>query len=445
MLYESDGLDPAHWPESYWRASYTQAVPEFVPLSGNDHADVVVIGAGYAGLNAALELVERFGARVIVLDSAQPGWGASGRNGGFCCLGGARLDEKAMRRRFGAQALLDWQDFEMAGITRVQDNLQRYDIDASPTESGELKLTESSRRWKQMRKAHHPAGTQFWDQAALVAQGLNTATYHGGCMTPAGFGLNPYAYVLGLAKAACTAGVILHGNSAAHRLEPASGGWRVHCQSGSITARKVLVATNGYTDERLIPWVRGRLLPVISNILVTRPLTSAELQNQGWTRQIMAYDDRIMLHYFRLLPDKRMLFGTRGGLSFSAGPYRSFLARARVEFDTIFPHLAQARTAFHWNGLVCLTGSMTPFIGAVPQADGLWMALGWHGNGVAAASEGGRRVASAMMGGANASAADTRPIVTRHAPARFPLPRKPLLRAAMTLAGIADGRMRRRD
>ncbi|MBR3369214.1 MAG: FAD-binding oxidoreductase [Rhodobacteraceae bacterium] len=437
MLYEFAGYDTAQWPDSYWRAS-TPAQLSHQAVQGAVRSDVAVIGAGYAGLNAALELVERFGLRVAVLDAAQPGWGASGRNGGFCCLGGAKLDAATIARRTGQDGARAWQDFELAAIARVRDNLQRYDIDAHATETGEVLLSHSRNAWARMqRDAAQDEAAVLWDRQALLDQGLNTAAYHGGVYVPHGFGLHPMAYAAGLARAARAAGVCIFGNSRVTALQPDGGGWVLDTATGRVHAKQVLIATNGYSDERLPRWIARRILPALSNVMVTRPLSRAELAAQGWTRQLMAYDARIMLHYFRLLPDGRFLFGARGGLSFAPDAVARFAARARAEFEVIFPAFAQAETQYCWNGLVCLTGSLAPYIGPVPGAGGLWLALGWHGNGVAAASEGGRRVARALMGEASAP-----PALSRRAPSRFLIPRKAALRLGMMAAALRDGPVR---
>ncbi|MCC5956977.1 MAG: FAD-binding oxidoreductase [Natronohydrobacter sp.] len=436
MLYEPEGYDATRWPDSYWRASCA-ALPRCPQLQGEARADVVIIGAGYAGLNAALELNDQHGADVVVLEAGQPGWGASGRNGGFCCLGGARLPDAAIRRGFGAAAVAEWAEYERAAIARVRDNLVRYSIDAQVTEPGELLLADSPRAWAQMQVAPLAKGARLLDRAALRAEGLQTGAYLGGLYIPDGFGLHPYAYVTGLARAALAAGVRIHGDSRALSLAKAVDGWRITTAQGVLQARQVLVATNGYSDEVLLTWLKGRILPAISNIMVTRPLSETELEAQGWTRTLMAYDKRMLLHYFRLLPDNRLMFGARGGLSFSPASVAEFAMRARAEFDLIFPALAQVEAEYHWNGLVCLTASRAPYIGPVPRAEGLFCALGWHGNGVAAASEGGRRAARMLMGQPSAP-----PAITRRAPPRFLVPRKWALGTGMAVAGLIEGQMR---
>jgi glycine/D-amino acid oxidase-like deaminating enzyme len=398
-LHDASAYDAAIWPTSHWAAT-ADPLPPCPPLTGTARADVAIVGAGYAGLNAALELVERHGADVAVLEAGQPGWGASGRNGGFACRGGAKLSPRAMQRRFGAEAAAEWAAFEAAAVDRVRDNLNRYAIDADPGPEGELCLAHAPRAARALAAGAAP-GEEWLSPGALAERGLNAAGTHGGLMRPLGFPIHPLNYARGLARAAQAAGVRLHGDGPVTALGRAGGDWVLSTARGRIAAPRVLIATNGYSDEALPPFLSGRILPVLSAILVTRELTPAELDAQGWHSRIMAYDSRRVLHYFRLLPCGRFLFGGRGATSAAPAAQAAFHATLRADFEAMFPAFAPAGTAHYWSGLVCLTGSWTPFCGAVPGAPGLFAALGWHGNGVAAASEGGRRIAAALAGRAN--------------------------------------------
>ncbi len=432
-LYDASAYDAAVWPPSHWAAT-AAPLPPCPPLTGAARADVAIVGAGYAGLNAALELVERHGADVAVLEAGQPGWGASGRNGGFACRGGARLSRAAMARRFGAEAAAEWDAFERAGIDRVRDNLARYAIDAEPGPEGEICLAHSARAAQRLQADAGP-GAEWLPLAALTNRGFCAAGAHGGLLRALGFPIHPLMYARGLARAAQAAGVRIHGDGPVTALGRAGGDWVLSTARGTLTARRVLIATNGYTDEALPPFLAGRLLPVISAILVTRPLAARELSAQGWTSRVMAYDSRRVLHYFRLLPCGRFLFGGRGGASAAPDALAAFHAVLRADFEAMFPAFAAAGTEHYWSGFVCLTGSATPFCAGIPGMPGLFAALGWHGNGVAAASEGGRRIAAALAGRANAA-----PVVTQAPPRRLPLPalRRPLLRAGIAAARLLD-------
>ena len=436
-LYGPQALDTARWPDSFWRASVTMP-PPCAPLQGSARADVAIIGAGYAGLNAALELVERHGADVAVLEAGQPGWGASGRNGGFCCAGSSKLSMAQITRRIGAGGADAFAAFQLASIDRVADNLHRYGIDADKGPDGEVQLAHSHRARMQMRR-DAAADDTVLTPTQLHARGMGGAAFAGGVYSAAGFSLHPMKYALGLAQAAQRAGVRLWGDSRVHALHPSAGGWTLQTDSGTVQAGRVLIATNGYTDESLPGWLRGRILPVISTILVTRPLSQAEQAAQGWTSRVMAYDSRRLLHYFRLLPCGRFLFGARGGFSCDPAALDSYQRRARRDFEQMFPGFATADTDHAWSGLVCLTSALAPFAGAVPGAPGLHAALGWHGNGVAAASEAGRRIAADLTGG---RAVARIPDLLRRPPPRIPVPRRLALQVGMAFAQWRDGPLR---
>jgi len=432
-LYHASAYDAAVWPASHWAAT-AEPLPPCPPLTTATRADVAIVGAGYTGLNAALELVERHGADVAVLEAGQPGWGASGRNGGFCCRGGAKLPPATMAQRFGDAAAREWDGFERAAVERVRDNLRRYAIDAEPGPEGEICLAHSPRAASRLAARAGP-DAEWLPPGALAERGMAATGTHGGLMGPLGFPIHPLKYLRGLARAAQAAGVRLHGDGPVSALGRSGGDWVVTTARGQVTAPRVLIATNGYSDEALPPFLSGRILPILSAILVTRPLSDCERAAQGWTSRIMAHDSRRVLHYFRLLPCGRFLFGGRGGVSAAPDALAAFHTTLRAEFEAMFPAFAAAETAHYWSGLVCLTGSWTPFCAEVPGAPGLHAALGWHGNGVAAASEGGRRIALALAGGTNPA-----PAVTRAPPRRYPLPalRRPLLRAGMSAARLMD-------
>ncbi|WP_114965211.1 NAD(P)/FAD-dependent oxidoreductase [Alkalilacustris brevis] len=435
-LYEAQAYDTGQWPDSHWARTAPPLLP-CPPLTGHEKAEVAIIGAGYAGLNAALELAERFDTRAMVLDAGQPGWGASGRNGGFACAGGTKLNDAAIARRCGADGLAAFHDFQNAAIARVADNLHRYGIDADRGPEGELLLAHSARAWARMQR-EAPAA-QLRDRDALRREGLFAPGFHGGVLQPQGFPLHPLKYARGLAQAALNAGVRICGDSPVTGLARAGHGWRLTTPQGQLDARRVLVATNGYSADDLPPWLRGRYMPALSCIMVTRPLSTQEQAAQGWTGQVMAYDSRHLLHYFRLLPCGRFLFGMRGGLSADPVRLRVLEAEARRHFERLFPAWAHVETESRWSGLVCLTGSLAPFCAEVPGAPGLFAALGWHGNGVAPASEGGRRIAAAMAGQPNPA-----PALMQMVPRRFPLPRLRRLWLRLAYAGLAlrDGPVR---
>lgn len=435
-LHETAAYDTERWPESYWRASVAR-MPHHPPLSGTRDADLAVVGAGYTGLCAALEAAERFGASVAVLEAGQPGWGASGRNGGFACIGGVRAGEAALERRFGPGAAAEVSAFQHAAVESVGDNLASYGIDADMAEKGEVRFAHSPRAWAAMRRAGGP-GLMTRDD--LAAAGLGPAGFHGARASDCGFGLHPFKYALGLARATEAAGVAIHGASPVTAIAPERGGWRLATPGGSLRARRVIVATNGYSSEDVPDALAGRVLPVFSSILVTRPLSEAERAAQNWQSTRMAYDSRHLLHYFRLLPDGRFLFGTRGGLRATPAAAERIRATGRAHFEALFPAWARVETPFHWSGLVALMAGGVPWVGHVPGAEGMVAALGYHGNGVAAGSLAGRLAARLALAGEAAGL----PRAFAAPPPRWPFARfrRLAIAAAYLGYGLIDGPVR---
>ncbi|MFD1342746.1 NAD(P)/FAD-dependent oxidoreductase [Litorisediminicola beolgyonensis] len=416
-IYESAAYGPE--PGCYW--AETVSAPDWPRLRGSERADVAVIGGGFTGLNAALDLAAS-GARVALLEAETPGWGASGRNGGFCCLGGAKAPEALLRRRFGAEGLAEWHATQIASIDTVAGRLAEHGIDADTHSEGETCLAHTPRAMARLRaeaeEAAQAYGTEprLTERDALRQEGLG-GTFHGALTLPIGFALNPRKYHHGLARAAMEAGVACFSESPVTGLVRDGAHWRLTTPEGEIRADQVVIATNGYSSEDLPDWLRARTLPVQSSIIVTRPLTPEEQQRQGWTSAQMSYDSRRLLHYFRKLPNGRFLFGMRGGLSARPASVARLRARIRRDFHAMFPEWRDVEITHDWSGLICLMANLTPYVGPVPGHPGLHASLGYHGNGVAMSSHSGRLLAAQMTTGAPV------PAVLSAPPRRFPLGR----------------------
>ncbi len=427
---------PRHAYEDGPRADCFWAPPpgDFAPLEGDATAEVAVIGAGFVGLNAALELAGR-GVDVAVLDEHAPGWGASGRNGGFCCLGGAALDHAGLVRRLGEEAAREFFATQRAAIDWVAEVLERHAIAADRHSDGEMILAHRPRAMKHLRaEAAHMARmgveTRLHARDELAGAGM-AGPFHGGLHVRLGFALDPAKYAHGLARAAQAAGARLHGHSAVRAIRPQDGGYQLVTPLGRLRARRLIVATNGYSAEDVPGWLAARYLPMQSNIIVTRPLSPEERSHAGWSSDLMAYDSRNLLHYFRLMPDGRFLFGMRGGLG--AGPRAQAAMRRAIlrHFHAMFPAWRGVEVPHFWSGFVNMAADGLPHVAPIDGWQDAWVAMAWHGNGVALGSWAGREVARALIGEGRLPAAMARPLP------RWPLGRARRLLLAAGLAGLA--------
>jgi glycine/D-amino acid oxidase-like deaminating enzyme len=363
--------------------------------------DVAIIGAGFTGLSAALHLAQA-GISVTVLDADRVGWGASGRNGGFCCLGGGMASDAMLDRRFSVEGRIDFRRTELAAVQLVGKLIQENGLDVDRHSNGEtvlahrakdlVSLTEDAATLRQNYGVAH----QLYGKEELAEQGMD-GPFRGALTIDAGFALNPRKYVNGLAKAAEAKGAHIYEKSAVTLLEPQLDGWRLRINGHALHADQVIVATNGYSSEDLPPWLGGRYMPSQSNVIVTRPLSEDELAAAGWTSAQMAYDTRNLLHYFRLMPDRRFLFGMRGGVLTGQAAEARASSKIRRDFEQMFPAWKSVETSHSWSGMVCLARDMLPFVGAVPAVKGLWTGMCYHGNGVAMGSYSGALLASLVQ------------------------------------------------
>ena len=400
-------------------------VPRPGALNGDLDVDVAVIGGGFTGLSAALHLA-RQGVNVALLEARDLGWGASGRNGGFCCLGGGIADDHELDATYGRDARRAFRQAEKAAVLFVEETIATLKLDVDRHSHGE---TEFACRPKDMSALrirakrileNYDVEPTLIEQPDLATLGMKGGPdFHGALSVPIGFGLNPRKLLAGYAAAAIDAGAQLFTASPVQRVATKDKRHRLECPDGFISARQVIVATNGYSSEDTPNWLAGRFMPVQSTVLVTRPLREAELDAQGWTTDQMGYDSKNLLHYFRLMPDRRFLFGMRGALRAGEHAERKAREKTRADFQKMFPAWAEVESPNTWSGMVSLARNKLPFVGEIPASNGIWAAMCYHGNGVAMGSFSGKLVADMVLGRATADC----PEVMRKPLGKFPFGR----------------------
>ncbi len=355
---------------------------------------MAIIGGGYTGLAAARALA-RHGAEVTVLERHTIGWGASSRNGGFV-LPGFKPDIEILARRLGVAEARRLFELSVAAVRGLEALVAEEAIDCEYTRcgtvvlaarSGHLAGLERSRRFLREELGHE---TTVLGGSELRAE-IGSARYHGGLLDPFAGSVQPALLVQGLARAAGRAGARLVEGAEVRRVARQGGEHLVTTATGTIRARDVRVATNGYTGAA-VPALRRRVVPVGSYLIATAPLDAA-LAGRLVPRRRVLSDTKNLLYYFRLSPDGRMVFGGRA--AFTPTPVArsaEILARGMRE---VFPELAGVPVEYAWGGQVAFTLDQMPHAG---RLDGVHYALGYGGHGVAMATWLGERMGEALGG-----------------------------------------------
>ncbi len=420
-IYPAHAYGEAPRERCYWPTTVDRAPNP--PARGTLSADVAIIGAGFTGLSAALHLAQD-GADVIVLEAQDVGWGASGRNGGFCCLGGSAATDKALVRQYGEAARREFRMAERRAVELAESLIDKHAMKVDRHSEGETIMAHTPAAYEGLEaqaadvERDYGVTPTLTPKAQLPQNGMS-GPFHGALTIPIGCGLNPIKYVRGLADAARKAGARIHGQTPVQRIEHGAR-FTLTTPQATISARRLIVATNGYSSDDLPDWMKGRYLPTQSNVLVTRQMSEDELAAQGWTTRQACYDDRFFLHYFRLMPDSRMLFGMRGGL-FSAPWADARMDRnIRRHFEEMFPAWHRVDTPYSWHGLLSLSRDLTPYAGPIDTIPGAFTALSYHGNGVAMATYAGALLADLAQ---DRAPRHNYPRIMQNPPERWPLGR----------------------
>jgi glycine/D-amino acid oxidase-like deaminating enzyme len=400
-------LDPSRNPPSLWAAT-APASPLTTPLSAGEHAaDLAVIGAGFTGLTAALHAAER-GAKVVVLEASEIGWGASGRNNGQVIPSLTRADPDVLVQAFGAEHGETLAVLLGNSANTLFDLVRKHGIACQAVQNGwvqpahrESRLALSRSRFEQWKRRGAPVQLLDRDEVAAIT---GSPYWCGGWTNPTGGHIDPLAFARGLACAAIRAGAAVHTHCPATGLQRVGDRWRVATPSGSVLARRVLVATHGYTGYVApSPWpgLANAMVAVRSYQLATEPLT-LELRASILPRNHALSDTQGDLHFCHLDGEGRLVSG--GALVFHADFERRLRERISLRLVKMFPQLqslAEIRFEHVWHGVFAATPDKLPRFWRLD--DGV---LGWggcNGRGVAFAVALGPLLADAALDGETAA------------------------------------------
>ena len=389
MMEQNYWLTTTEMPASNGRDS----LPEVV--------DVAVIGAGFTGLSAARTLAKR-GAKVAVLESETIGWGASSRNGGMV-LTGMKLGVNKLISMYGRERTQRMYAASLASMDCVEQIVREEAIDCDFIRCGHLEVACKQKHFDDYARQAEVIAREFNHTLRVVQKHelnseIGSTIYYGGMVDEVSAGANPARYVAGLAGAAMKAGSEVFESTRVESIQRDSrqgtAGWKVSTSRGSLWARDVFVGTSGYTSKAT-PALQKKLIPIGSFIITTEVLPEA-LARELSPRNRMIYDSKNYLYYYRLTPDRRMLFGGRAAFFPETGQTvrksAEILRRGMIE---VYPQLSDAKIDYVWGGTLDFAFDIMPHAG---QLDGMYYAVGYAGHGVAMATYQGQKIAELMAG-----------------------------------------------
>lgn len=386
--------------QNYWLTT--------VEMPGTDAArllpervDVAVIGAGFTGLSAARTLARR-GASVAVLESETIGWGASSRNGGMV-LTGMKLGVNQLISMYGRELTQRMYAASLATIDCVEQIVREEGIECDFARSGHLEVACKQKHFNDYARQAEVIAREFNHQLRVVQKNelgaeIGSSIYYGGMVDEVSAGLNPAGYVAGLGRAALKAGAAVFEHARVENMQretrQGEAGWKIVTSRGPLWAREVFVGTSGYTGPAT-PALRKKIIPIGSFIITTEVLPE-KLACDLSPRNRMIYDSKNYLYYYRLTPDRRMLFGGRAAFF----PENDQTVRRSAEIlrrgmISVYPQLRDAKIDYVWGGTLDFAFDIMPHAG---QIDGMYYALGYAGHGVAMATYQGQKMAELIAG-----------------------------------------------
>jgi glycine/D-amino acid oxidase-like deaminating enzyme len=374
-----------------WHAT-AEPAPHLAPLDGAQEAEVAIVGAGYTGLATALALAER-GVAVTVLEATEPGAGASGANGGQVIPGLRHLASdlvaaygETLGRRLHAHGAGD--------ADRLFDLVARHGIACDATRSGYVQVADTQPALAEARQRHDSwaalgAPVRWLD--AEEARALTGAQgYLGGWIDARGGTVQPLSLARGLARAALRAGARVHAPARVTAIRPDGRDWRLATATGTLRARRVLLATNAMSAG-LWPGLAACSMAVWSFQTATAPLPDDTPVLPG--RQAVS-DTRRVLRYWRRDAAGRLVVGGKGTIRAPRGP-RSFAVPERMR-ARLYPALPEVRPEFFWGGRVCISLDRLPRLFTL--AEGVFAVMQDNGKGVAWCTGNGAVLADLLTG-----------------------------------------------
>ncbi|MCY7294501.1 NAD(P)/FAD-dependent oxidoreductase [Alteromonas sp. a30] len=389
------------YPESFW-AFNTGKRLHFPQLEATVQTEVVIIGAGFTGLSAAIALREK-GVETALVEANSVGWGCAGRNAGFALPGSGRLGFSALKSAYGKNAAIGIISEYYQAVDNLKHFIDSNNLQVDLVQGGYLKIASKAKDINLFEQQLNDLPSTYASKLSLLSAQevdthfIETHQQFGGLYNSSSFGINPLKMALAMAELARENGAHVFQNSPVlsyEKAQNASHGKRyvVTTTKGKIYCDHIILATNAYTPNKSLPVFYRAQFPVLSSVLVTHPLRDEQLK---FVKQagLMCMDTRALKYYYRLLPGNRILFGGRGavwGYNHDSPLIKRKLINA---LKSSFPNLDDARIDYFWSGWVSVSQDEIPHIGSLPSDPNIHFAMGYCGSGVAFTHTAGKRLA----------------------------------------------------
>lgn len=391
------------YPASYWAAHSGSAPADDGACTQDIDVDVAVIGAGYTGLSAAYHLATEHGVHALVLEANQTAWGCSGRNAGFVLRSSGRKPYAQMQKQWGEAVMRGVYHEFNAGLDRVR-QLISLGIDCDQQEPGYLRMAHKpsmvATLQAQARLLEHTFGAEveLLSRSAVHQRYVGDEQSFGALRFADAFGVNPLKLAWGYQQLARNAGATIHTASPVLQWQTENRLQVLHTPQAKVRARKVILATNGYTPKHLHAGVQSRTLPVLSQIIVTEPLSAAQLAACNLLTSQVVMDTRALKYYYRKLPDNRILFGGRGAITGRDAEDPYYANRLLEVLKLSFPALQTLKYDYQWSGWICMALDDIPHIYQADAHGDVVYGMGYCGSGLAFSVQAGKRLADKVMG-----------------------------------------------
>jgi len=390
-----------NYPDSYW-ANTTHLDQQSHQLQQDISTEVAIIGGGYTGLSCAYHLAAEQNIQAVVLEANQFAWGCSGRNAGFVLNGTGRLSLPQIQQKWGLGVAKQVYQEYRAAIDTVSNMIETGKIECDRNQAGYLKLAHKKSLLPGLQQQALALQQTYGDPVEFIPaeqlrqEFLNPTQAHGGLYFPYSYGLHPLKLALGYAKMAKDAGANIFDHSPVIRIEENPQAITLHTPQARVTAKKLVFATNGYSINRFHPVIDHKHFPVLSSVMVTAPLSQAQLQACGIKPGLLVMDTRELKYYYRLLPDNRILFGGRGAIRGKDANHPVYQQRLVKALTASFPPLAGIKAEYFWSGWISVALDDYPRIFQANER--MYYSMGYCGSGVSFSTQAGKRLAEKVAG-----------------------------------------------